>query len=185
MEIPSPVPPASGVYGWFFSAAPGNVDLSRCISFQGLSLLYVGIAPKAPIVDGRIVSRATLRSRIHNHYRGNAEGSTLRLTLGCLLSASLGIELRRVGKTMTFGDGEARLSTWMAENAYVAWVEAESPWLLERELIHELDLPLNLDQNHHHAFHETLALLRKEARTRARNLPIIVYPAVRPALAPI
>ena len=29
--------------------------------------------------------------------RGNAEGSTLRLTLGCLLAGELGLQLRRVG----------------------------------------------------------------------------------------
>jgi hypothetical protein len=34
--------------------------------------------------------------------RGNAEGSTLRLTLGCLLSEQLGIELRRVEEAMPF-----------------------------------------------------------------------------------
>ena len=45
------------------------------------------------------------------HYRGNAEGSTLRLTLGCLLSVELDTVLRRVrsGKRTTFGPQEARL----------------------------------------------------------------------------
>jgi hypothetical protein len=45
---------------------------------------------------------------VRYHYRGNTAGSTLRLTLGCLL----GLELRRVGsgKRMTFGKaGEATL----------------------------------------------------------------------------
>ena len=48
-------------------------------------------------------------------YRGNAYGSTLRLTLGCLLADQLGIELRRVGSgtRLTFGDGEQALSEWM------------------------------------------------------------------------
>jgi hypothetical protein len=55
-------------------------------------------------------------SRNRYHYRGNAEGSTLRLTLGCLLSSSLGLRLRRVGsgKRLTFADGEARLSESMS-----------------------------------------------------------------------
>jgi hypothetical protein len=41
---------------------------------------------------------------IKDHYTGNAEGSTLRKTLGCLLADELGIQLRRVGsgKGMTF-----------------------------------------------------------------------------------
>ena len=48
-----------------------------------------------------------MRERIRYHYQGNAEGSTLRLTLGCLLSEELDIELRRVGsgKRMTFAEG--------------------------------------------------------------------------------
>jgi hypothetical protein len=39
------------------------------------------------------VSRQSLRTRIRYHFRGNAAGSTLRLSLGCLL----GLALRRVG----------------------------------------------------------------------------------------
>ncbi|MFF8174696.1 GIY-YIG nuclease family protein [Streptomyces chartreusis] len=48
-------------------------------------------------------STQNLRKRVRHHYRGNAAGSTLRLTLGCLL----GLELRRVGggKRMTFRQG--------------------------------------------------------------------------------
>ncbi|MFJ8030526.1 GIY-YIG nuclease family protein [Streptomyces sp. NPDC096032] len=63
-------------------------------------------------------------------FRGNAEGSTLRLSLGCLLD----LELRRVGsgKRLTFGQaGEAKLSQWMADNARVCWVEHDEPWTLE------------------------------------------------------
>jgi hypothetical protein len=35
-----------------------------------------------------------LRQRLQTQYAGNAEGSTLRKTLGCLLADELGIELR-------------------------------------------------------------------------------------------
>jgi hypothetical protein len=53
-------------------------------------LLYVGISPS------RAGRHETLRSRIRYHFRGNAEGSTLRLTLGCLLEPILGTRLGRV-----------------------------------------------------------------------------------------
>jgi hypothetical protein len=43
------------------------------------------------------VSRQNLRKRLRYHYRGNAYGSTLRLTLGALLNEQLIIQLRRVG----------------------------------------------------------------------------------------
>ncbi|WDV54556.1 hypothetical protein PV963_31435 [Streptomyces coeruleorubidus] len=158
---PSPVPAVAGVYGWHFKQAPHHdLDAER--------LLYVGIAPR--YMANRI-STQNLRKRVRYHYRGNAAGSTLRLTLGCLL----GFELRRVGsgKRMTFGEaGEATLSHWMAENARVCWIEQEEPWAMESELISHLDLPLNLDQNHHNAFHGRLKNLRAKARQRARELPI-------------
>ena len=93
-------------------------------------------------------------SAIRYHYQGNAEGSTLRLTLGCLLSEELDIELRRVGcgKRMTFAEGEALLSQWMADNAFVCWQQDDAPWVRERELIKELHLPLNLDGNKSNPF---------------------------------
>jgi hypothetical protein len=93
------------------------------------------ISPSARPANGKRPSRQTLLSRIRYHYCGNAEGSTLRLTLGCLLAEQLGIELRRVGSgnRMTFGQGEAKLSEWMAENAFVVFHVCDTPWELERE----------------------------------------------------
>ncbi|GAA2938696.1 hypothetical protein GCM10011428_66350 [Streptomyces violaceus] len=157
----SPVPAVAGVYGWHFEQPPHpDLDARR--------LLYVGIAPR---YMANRTSTQNLRKRVRYHYRGNAAGSTLRLTLGCLL----GLELRRVGsgKRTTFGKaGEAALSQWMADNARVCWVEQDEPWTSESQLISQLDLPLNLDQNRHNAFHSRLKELRAQARQRARELPI-------------
>ncbi|MFJ3400853.1 GIY-YIG nuclease family protein [Streptomyces microflavus] len=125
----------------------------------------MGIAPRHM---ANRTSTQNLRKRVRYHYRGNAAGSTLRLTLGCLL----GIELRRVGsgKRMTFDrDGEAALSRWMADNARVCWIEHAEPWTVEAELISQLDLPLNLDQNRHNPFYGRLKELRSQARQRARE----------------
>src|ERR1700722_988896 len=85
---------------------------------------------------------------------GNAEGSTLRLTLGCLLAGELGLQLRRVGSggRLTFCDGEARLSEWLDANAVVTWETCPEPWLLEELLIRCVNLPLNLAQNGLHSF---------------------------------
>ncbi|MEQ1691769.1 MAG: GIY-YIG nuclease family protein [Gemmatimonas sp.] len=71
----------------------------------------------------RRASRGHLHKRLRNHYRGNASVSTLRLTLGMLLGQSLGISLRRTGRTArrTFGDGESVLSHWMDTNNVVCW----------------------------------------------------------------
>ncbi|WP_248965431.1 GIY-YIG nuclease family protein [Sphaerisporangium perillae] len=158
---PSQIPAAAGVYGWHFDQSPDpRLPAGR--------LLYVGIAPRRM---ANRASRQNLRTRVRYHYRGNAEGSTLRLTLGCLL----GLELRRVGsgKRLTFGRaGEQELTAWMAEHAHVCWFEHPQPWLAESELIRQLDLPLNLDQNRRHHFHAYLSDLRATARARARGLPV-------------
>jgi hypothetical protein len=107
--------------------------------------------------------------------RGNAEGSTLRLSLGCLLADELGIELRRVGsgKRLTFSAGEERLSQWMDENARVVWHVCDEPWKLEERLISTVNLPINLDLNATHAFCSVLSELRRAARLKARALPIL------------
>lgn len=167
LKNPSSVPHTPGCYGWYFHTIPGVIDVSRCIDIEGRKLLYVGIAPRVSIG-----SKATVRSRLRSHYGGNAEGSTLRLTLGCLL----GLELRRIGRgtVMTFGASEAALSSWLSQNAFVTWIEDPQPWLLESIFIHSLDLPLNLAQNSGHPFHAHLVELRRDARRRAQSLPILV-----------
>jgi hypothetical protein len=140
-----------------------------------LRLLYIGISPSAPPKNGKAPSSQSLQHRIQFHFSGNAEGSTLRLTLGCLLAKKLGIALRRVGsgKRMTFSSGETRLSEWMETNARVVWHVCEEPWKREEELISTLDLPLNLDQNSRHGFHPELSQIRREAKAAARALPIL------------
>lgn len=172
---PCPIPRRAGAYAWYFRDLPDAVDPSGCVPVGDLTLLYVGISPKAPPKDGKPPSRQTLRSRIHKHYRGNASGSTLRLTLGCLLAEKLGIELRRVGSRQrrTFSQGERLLSAWMEANALVCWAECNEPWIVEEQLIRTISPPLNLDQNACHAFRSVLKVIRKEAADRARELPVV------------
>jgi hypothetical protein len=174
LQRPCPVPARPGVYGWYFKQLPYPIDTSRCTTHDGLPLLYVGIAPKAPPRNGRPPSQQTLRSRIRYHCRGNAAGSTLRLTLGCLPAKPLGLQLRRVGSgnRLTFADGEQRLSEGMADNALVTWVQTDQPWLLEGQMIALLRVPLNLDENRQHPFHQQLAHIRAQARALARALPV-------------
>ncbi|SDW40305.1 hypothetical protein SAMN05421504_101492 [Amycolatopsis xylanica] len=162
LDRPTPVPAVPGIYGWHFLTPPAEgLDANR--------LLYVGIAPRHMRTRS---STQTLRQRIRYHFRGNAEGSTLRLTLGCLL----GLELRRVGSgtRMTFGQaGEAELSGWMSEYARVCWFPCAEPWTVESAVIRGVDLPLNLSQNSAHVFHPRLTEARAQARARARALPVL------------
>jgi len=162
-------PRAAGIYAWFFRSIPGKIPTAGCFQRDGSTLLYLGISP------GSTESKATLRSRIRYHFRGNAEGSTLRRTLGCLLEENLDTVLRCVGsgKRMTFGPHEDALTRWMEQHAAVTWVEVERPWLVESQLIRELVLPLNIDTNDGHPYYPALRQLRKHACLRARQLPVI------------
>jgi len=174
LSKPSPVPKSRGVYAWYFrDFLPASVT-ADCIRFGELRLLYVGISPSAPPTNGKAPSKQSLWHRIRYHYRGNAEGSTLRLSLGCLLLPTLGIELRHVGTgpRLTFADGEERLCRWMQDNAFVTWMECHEPWAMEHHLISSLCLPLNLDRNDSSPFHSTLSEQRRAAKTRARELPV-------------
>ncbi|WP_246010901.1 GIY-YIG nuclease family protein [Nocardia mexicana] len=178
---PSPVPAERGVYGWWFRRLPAEIDAGCCATKDGLTLLYIGIGPSKPPSNGKAPSRQTIRSRIRTHYTGNAAGSTLRLTLGCLLSDELGIELRLFGsgKRLHFGRGERLLSQWMHENALVSWITDTSPWVLEDELIATLDVPLNLQGNAWNGFHAFLTAARwSAARMRATGLPVLANPGV-------
>ena len=175
LSRPSPVPKASGVYAWYFRSLPPIIPMTGCTSIGEFRLLYVGISPSAPPMNGKAVSKQRLSHRVRYHMRGNAEGSTLRFSLGCLLADQLGIQLRRVGSgnRLTFSAGELRLSEWMEENARVVWKATEEPWKLEEKLISTLHLPLNLDQNAANEFFPVLSGLRKAAKLQARVLPIL------------
>jgi hypothetical protein len=171
---PCPIPAVPGVYGWWFDRIPDGVPTDGCVVRDGSTLLYVGISPKRPPSNGKPPSSQTVRSRVRYHCRGNAEGSTLRLTLGVLLSNELGVELRRVGSgsRRTFSTGEQVLSRWMADHARLTVVPHPEPWVLEEELIASLVLPLNLDQNSH-PFRPTLSAMRSAAKAAAASLPVL------------
>jgi hypothetical protein len=173
----SPVPRQPGVYAWYFDEVPGGINARGCHTLDGRTLLYVGISPSAPPTNGKGPSRSHLNRRLRTHFGGNASGSTLRLTLGCLLSERLGIELRRVGsgRRHTFTNpGEQLLDRWMDEHAFVAWLSCERPWEVEEQILGSgLSLPLNLagnPQSHHVGY---LSPLRRSARARADELAVL------------
>jgi hypothetical protein len=177
-DEPCPVPKEPGVYGWWFRTVPRGIDVSGCVQRDGLTLLYTGISPGPPPTNGKGPSRENLHRRITYHFgarSANAEGSTLRKTLGILLADELGLELRRVGsgRRRTFAAGEAVLTQWMAEQALVSWLCRPEPWILEDELIDILDVPLNLKGNTSNAFYPQLKRARREAALNAKRLPVL------------
>lgn len=171
-----PVPRAAGIYACYFREIPPFISIPGCHIYNDLTLLYVDISPSAPFQNGKPPSSQTLYDRIRYHYNGNAEGSTLRLTLGCLLGEQLNIQLRRVGsgKRMTFGEGEDRLDDWMGKNTFVTWLFIDQPWILEEKLISELFLPLIIDKNKHNPNHDLVSGARRKAKAFAREFPILI-----------
>ena len=171
MSQPTPVPAINGVYFWWFKEIPPGVPTEDCLTQDGYTLLYVGISPDK---KGKPNSRANLKTRIKTHYSGNAEGSTLRRSLGVLLALESNYPLRRVGsgKRTTFThSGEQWLDQWMEENAKVYWVAHEEPWLLEEILIGSISLPLNI-QGNNHPFKPTLSAMRSKAMKEAKIMEI-------------
>jgi hypothetical protein len=173
---PCPVPNEPGVYGWWFRGLPETLDVSGCEVRDGFALLHVGISPTPPPANGRRPVSQDLRKRIRYHFggsRGNAEGSSLRKTLGVVLAGELGLELRRIGsgRSITLAGGESVLNGWMAENALVSWVVQPEPWLVEEAVVAALKLPLNLQGDDD--FHPELKRLRREAMQRANKLRVL------------
>lgn len=183
LSKPSPVPRSPGAYAWYFRAIPPGVPTEGCLSQDDLTLLYVGISPRSPASNGRVPSGQTLLTRLRTHMQGNAEGSTLRLAIGCLLSEQLGIMLRRVRSKdsvsestafrYTFTrDGEASLNEWLNRYAFVAWMVDGESWTVEDKLIRSVSLPLNLAQNSHRPFYVILSDIKRRAKERANELPV-------------
>lgn len=177
LSRPSAAPAEPGIYAWYFSEVPGEIDASDCFMLGDRKLLYVGISPSAPPLNGKAPSRSTIRNRLQQHFGGNAEGSTLRLTLGCLLSQRLGIKLRRVGSGTRYtftNPGEQLLDDWLALNASVACHPCERPWEVEHRILASgLSLPLNIAGNPCAAHVNYLSPMRRSARAHANLLDIV------------
>jgi hypothetical protein len=171
---PAVVPVASGIYGWYFDLLPCEIDVSACNRAHGATLLYVGIAP------GRVGSQSNLRRRLLQHRRDRG-GSTLRRSLAALLAEDLGLNPGVPGRgRLKIGDqGERALSDWIAANARVTWVTTPEPWIVEREFIERLDLPLNLMHNTRHPFWPRLTEARAVARMLAWGNSTVEWNAER------
>jgi hypothetical protein len=138
-----PVPREPGIYAWYFTDTLPLVPTHDCVSYNNKSLLYLGISPRRPPRKGKKSSQ-NLRKRIKYHYNGNAYGSTLRKTLGCLHKHQSGIWYITRGKDRGLAftkTSEDKLSKWMEENASVTWETHDQPWSIEKEALKTLSLP--------------------------------------------
>lgn len=170
-------PRTAGIYAWYFDVVPSGVEAAACHRHEGWTLLYCGISPRKPPANGKPPSKSHVQKRLRTHFGGNAAGSTLRLTLGCLLEIEIGTVLRRVGTRgrLTFTNpGEQLLDRWLHDHARVVWAEHRAPWEPEHALLMSgLPLPLNIEGNPCRASTAPLSALRSAAKRRAEALPLI------------
>ena len=161
LSKPCPVPAEGGLCAWYFKKIPSVTPTDGCLVKDDLTLLYVGISQN-------------IRERVPFHFRGNAEGSTLRRTLGILLTKESGFPLRRVGngKSMTFTHpGESWLNNWMEQNAFVCWMTHEKPREVKAEIINSVSPPLNIEGNKNR-FSNRLSKMRQAAIDKAIEMSI-------------
>lgn len=161
-------PREKGVYAWWFTRGALAVPAREYAMTDGRELLYVGIAPRRPAAAGQ-ESKSRLRARLLTHATKDASRSTLRLTLGSLLSDQLGLEFEMNAGRASWGPrGESDLTSWIGEHARVSWVVDEEPWLIEDELLAGASLALNVD-GRGDAFAVSLSARRKELRRAVRE----------------
>ncbi len=158
LSKPCPVLERGGFCAFYFQDIPPEVPVEGCHVKDSKTLLYIGIS-------------GNLRTRVvSNHFRGNASISTLRLSMGLLLSLSL----RRVKERIRFTrEDEEWLNDWMEDHAFVCWVEHNALGNIKGEILTELSPPLNIDYNKHHPFSMRLSRMREDAKNEARSLPIV------------
>lgn len=155
----SAAPKEKGIYCWWFAPGSLPVPAAPYEKVEGFELLYVGIAPSSS------TSKSLLRPRLVRHATGDASRSTLRLTLGVLLTDELGLTLGIHKARPNWGpDGEAKLNRWMSEHARIAWAVHPEPWTVEDELLANATLALNINGRS-----DSFARELKDRRTNARR----------------
>ena len=107
--------------------------------FRDYEVVYVGLASNS------------LKDRdVKKHFYGNAGGSTLRKSLGCLLGYNLiprDSHYSSNGKTKFNVADESKLSDWIKTNLLLLYYPNKEFESVESHLIQELNPRLNLDKN--------------------------------------
>ena len=151
------IPKTKGVYAWYFAHGELNVPSNSYFRVDDFELLYIGIT-------------GNLRRRIYSkHINGNADGSTLRFSLGILLRRKGSpLEPKRKGiKKRIEWSNEDYLTEWICDNALVAWIEHKHPKLVEEQAVKNFGclLPLNIEHNKENLFAQDLKRERNQMRS--------------------
>lgn len=135
-ELDSVVPPSSGIYAWWSDVeiSPGFSGISHPGN-PALQLAYVGIGK-------------SLYQRVISWHLGRSRNSSLRRTLGVLLTPAMGFTSRMgpKGKVLLGSPAdEDRLTSWMHIHMSVTWWAVPSPDEdFERVVLKTMRPPLNV-----------------------------------------
>lgn len=99
---------------------------------KSMRSLYVGSATK-------------LRSRLGQNHMKRTGSSTLRRAVAGLLLDDEAFRSRWTDRVVLVDEDEVRLTSWMETNLRVSWCEHPTPRDVERAIIEDLALPLNVD----------------------------------------
>ena len=131
--------------------------------FREYEVIYVGLA------SGSLKDRD-----VKKHFNGNAGGSTLRKSLGCLFGYNLiprDSNYNSNGKTKFSATDESKLSGWIKTNLLLFYYPNKDFVNVESRLIQELNPPLNLNKNNNVVNLE----FRKHLTKLRNNKPVLPY----------
>lgn len=165
------IPDAPGIYAWWLATPDVLTDVPATPhpSDPGLSLLYIGTAPK------REGSKGTLRSRgLKQHVGSGLADSTFRRSLAALLWEENGWtpRLTETGRFKLSPEDDAALCGWQDRNLRVSWARLAEPWNSESLAISELAPPFNLAGNLDHPFYEDMSNARAYFKMKAEALAL-------------
>jgi hypothetical protein len=170
LRHPDRIPDVPGVYAALF---PQGIELLARWGYFSLDSRPPSTIDDHPGLDVGMTAKLGIAQRIDNHIRGDARVSSLRMSLGALLRKRLRLSaVTAPRKTyFHFGDGEARLSSWMADNVLIGIHACDDPATLERSLIHDGVFPLNITDRRAHPFSRQLVAKRRDVVAGALCVP--------------
>lgn len=160
------VPKAKGIYAWYFNELPPYIPAKKYIKIDGWTLLYVGIAGDTP------ESSATLHSRIKGMHLGNGGESSLRDSLGALLTKKLAIRPTKRGDSTRFMDEDGeKLTDWLRSHAQLNFLTDSFPWEVEDHILADYGhlLPLNSSKNKNNGFRKELKKIKADCKSNAMS----------------
>ena len=128
----------------------------------------------------------SLRRRALQHVVGDSRTSSLRMTVGALLAGDLDLDPVGDGSRtyFNFGDGERRLTQWLCAHTRVAVHPCSQPFAIEKWLLREYAIPLNLSERKRHPFSKYLMALRAVYAGRSPNAAQPFWHATQSELHP-